>query len=115
MRFNEQPIGVIEMVTLICFPCAQNAPISGMLAVWTNGDPLRFVNTVRAKVMAMDSHQPISGVETMEDVMEASEGHYQREFGSYGDCPGIRCADLGAGIFGGWGALPLQAQLPDCR
>jgi len=58
----------------VFFPCAQGAPISAMLAVWTNGDPLRFVNTVRAKMLAIDSDEAISGVQTMEDIVEASEG-----------------------------------------
>jgi len=42
------------------------------LVVRTAGDPHRFVNAARAQVAAMDRDQPVTAVQTMEDVMEAS-------------------------------------------
>ena len=53
---------------------AQGAPTSSTLAVRTEGDPLRFVNTVRAQVLAIDPDQPISAVKTMDDLVEEEVG-----------------------------------------
>jgi ABC-type antimicrobial peptide transport system permease subunit len=55
-------------------PCTQVAPQSAMLAVRTQGDPLRFVGAVRHQVSSIDREQPISEVKTMDDVLEESEG-----------------------------------------
>ncbi|MEX2260401.1 MAG: ABC transporter permease [Bryobacteraceae bacterium] len=54
-------------------PRAQTPPMSAMFAVRTEGDPLRFVNAIRSQVMAIDRHQAITAVKTMEDVVDASE------------------------------------------
>ncbi len=48
--------------------------MSAAFAVRTEGDPLRFVNAVRGAVLAIDRDQPISAVQTMERMVEASEG-----------------------------------------
>ncbi len=53
-------------------PCAQNAPQSAVLAVRTDADPRRFVNSVRSEVLSLDRDQPVSAVKTMEDVVDAS-------------------------------------------
>jgi ABC-type antimicrobial peptide transport system permease subunit len=45
-----------------------------MFAVRTEGDPLRFVNSVRHQVLAIDRDQAVSAVKTMEDLVEAEEG-----------------------------------------
>jgi putative ABC transport system permease protein len=45
-----------------------------MLAVRTEGDPLRFVNAIRGQVLAIDRDQPITAVKTMDTVVEESEG-----------------------------------------
>jgi hypothetical protein len=45
-----------------------------MLAVRTEGDPLRFVNAIRGEVLAIDRDQPITAVKTMDSVVEESEG-----------------------------------------
>jgi predicted permease len=58
----------------IYFPCAQKAALSAMLAVRTEGDPLEFANAVRAQVAAIDPDQPVSGVASMEELVENSEG-----------------------------------------
>jgi predicted permease len=55
-------------------PYSQVAPQSAMLAVRTQGDPLRFVGAVRHQVSSIDREQPISEVKTMDDVLEESEG-----------------------------------------
>jgi putative ABC transport system permease protein len=47
---------------------------SAAFAVRTSGDPLRFVHAVRDQVLAIDRDQPISSVQTMEDLIEAEGG-----------------------------------------
>ena len=51
-----------------------HAPQTAYLAVRTDGDPLRFVNTIRSRVLAIDRDQPVSDIRTMEEVMDASMG-----------------------------------------
>jgi putative ABC transport system permease protein len=50
-------------------------PLQGAaVLVRTSGDPLQVVPAVRAEVRAMDRDQPISTVQTMEDLIEAEGG-----------------------------------------
>jgi ABC-type antimicrobial peptide transport system permease subunit len=42
--------------------------------VRTDGDPHSFVNVVRSQVSAIDPDQPVSSINTMEEVVEESEG-----------------------------------------
>jgi putative ABC transport system permease protein len=55
-------------------PRAQTIPLSAMVAVRTNGDPMKFVKAIRHEVMAIDPDQAISAVKSMEDVVDSSEG-----------------------------------------
>lgn len=55
-------------------PCMQDAPQSAMLAVRTAGDPLSFTSTTRDQILALDRDQPVSGVSTMQDLLDNSEG-----------------------------------------
>jgi predicted permease len=55
-------------------PRAQTPPMSAMFAVRTEGDPLKFVNAIRSQVAAIDLHQTITAVKTMEEIVAASEG-----------------------------------------
>jgi putative ABC transport system permease protein len=45
-----------------------------MIAVRTSGDPLALSNAVRNQILALDRDQPVSGVSTMEQLIEESEG-----------------------------------------
>jgi len=58
----------------VYLPCAQKPPLSAMLAVRTDGNPLSFANAVRAQVLAIDHDQPVSAVASMDELVEASEG-----------------------------------------
>jgi putative ABC transport system permease protein len=58
----------------IYLPCAQQPPQSAMLAVRTEGDPLLVADAVRSQVLAIDRDQPVSGISSMNDLVEASEG-----------------------------------------
>ncbi len=53
---------------------AQNPPGSAVLAVRTGGNPLRFTGAVREQVQALDRDQPISAVQTMDDLVEEQTG-----------------------------------------
>jgi predicted permease len=55
-------------------PTALHPPQVVYLAARTEGDPHRFVNTIRAQVLAIDGDQPVSEVKTMDEVIEASIG-----------------------------------------
>jgi putative ABC transport system permease protein len=55
-------------------PRSQMAPMSAMFAVRTEGEPLRFVNAIRSQVMKIDRDEAIGAVQTMEEVVDASEG-----------------------------------------
>ncbi|HSB75850.1 MAG TPA: ABC transporter permease [Terriglobales bacterium] len=56
------------------FPCLQKPPETAMIAVRTVGQPLALAGAVRNQILAMDRDQPVSGVSTMEKLMEDSEG-----------------------------------------
>jgi predicted permease len=55
-------------------PLAQNPVASAAFAIRTEGDPLRFANAIRAQVLEIDRDQPVSDVQSMDRVVEASEG-----------------------------------------
>jgi putative ABC transport system permease protein len=55
-------------------PLADNPVQTGALVVRTNGDPHRFVNSVRAQVLAIDPDQAVSNVRTMDEMIERSLG-----------------------------------------
>ncbi|PYV20246.1 MAG: hypothetical protein DMG24_23425, partial [Acidobacteria bacterium] len=54
--------------------CAQSPPQTAMMAVRTEGDPLRVVSAVRRQVTSIDRDQPVADVKTMDEVVEESEG-----------------------------------------
>lgn len=53
---------------------AQNPLPSAMLAIRTEHDPLRLTTAVRKQVQSLDRDQPISDVQTMQDLVEAELG-----------------------------------------
>jgi putative ABC transport system permease protein len=55
-------------------PCLQKPPETAMIAVRTSGDPLALSHAVRNQILALDRDQPVSGVSTMEQLIEESEG-----------------------------------------
>jgi putative ABC transport system permease protein len=84
---NPQPVEVVGIVADmhqasvsieprpgVYLPSAQDPPSTAMFAVRTEGNPLQFVNAVRSQVLAIDLDQPVSAVQTMQDVVEADLG-----------------------------------------
>ncbi|HEV2687246.1 MAG TPA: ABC transporter permease, partial [Bryobacteraceae bacterium] len=52
----------------------QGAPQSAILAIRTEGNPLRFTSAVREQVRALDRDQAIANIRTMEALVEAQVG-----------------------------------------
>ena len=82
-----QPVEVVGVVADVLHAGKNQAPKAAMykphaqlpiqsvaLAVRTDGDPHSFVNVVRSQVSAIDRDQPVSSINTMEEVVEESEG-----------------------------------------
>jgi putative ABC transport system permease protein len=55
-------------------PFAQGPLPTAMLAIRTQGDPIRFTTAVRKQVQALDRDQPIAEVQTMNDLVDAELG-----------------------------------------
>jgi predicted permease len=52
----------------------QGAPQSGIVAIRTEGDPLRFTKAVREQVRGLDRDLPVANVKTMDALVEAQVG-----------------------------------------
>ncbi|MGD1071240.1 MAG: ABC transporter permease [Bryobacteraceae bacterium] len=63
-----------DVVPEVYLPARLSPAPTGYLVVRTEGDPLRFVNTVRSQVSAIDREQAISAVRTIDDLIDASLG-----------------------------------------
>lgn len=81
-------------------PSAQVPPPTAMFAVRTEGDPLRFVNAVRSEVLAIDPDQPVSAVQTMQDVVEADLGQQRLITILLGSFAGVALLLAAVGIYG---------------
>ena len=55
-------------------PSALHPPQTAYLILRTKGDPMRFANSIRNEVLAIDPNQPISDIQTMESVLTATLG-----------------------------------------
>jgi putative ABC transport system permease protein len=58
----------------VYLPFAQGAPQSALLAIRTEGDPLRFTRSLREQVRTLDRDEPIANVKTMDALVEAQVG-----------------------------------------
>lgn len=55
-------------------PLGQNALSTAALVARTKGDPHKFVNSIRAQVLAIDRDQAVSNVKTMDEIIRNSVG-----------------------------------------
>lgn len=55
-------------------PLGQNALSTAALVARTKGDPHKFVNSIRAQVLAIDRDQAVSNVRTMDEIIRNSVG-----------------------------------------
>lgn len=63
-----------EAEAAIYRPRGQTPPMSAMVAVRTQGDPLQVVDAIRRQIASIDPDQAITAVRTMNEVVERSEG-----------------------------------------
>jgi putative ABC transport system permease protein len=84
----------------VYLPCAQKPPLSAMLAVQTDGNPLSFANAVRRQVLAIDRDQPVSAVASMDDLVEASEGQLRLMMTLLGTFAGAAALLAVIGLYG---------------
>jgi len=82
----------------VCF--AQNPLPSAMLAIRTDGDPLRFTSAVREQVRALDKDQGISAVRTMDDLVEEEVGQRRLLVILLGSFAGVALMLALIGIYG---------------
>jgi ABC-type antimicrobial peptide transport system permease subunit len=71
-----------------------------MLAIRTERDPLRFTRMVREQVLALDRDQPISAVQTMDDLVEAEVGQRRLIAVLLGSFAGVALLLALVGIYG---------------
>lgn len=81
-------------------PFAQNTPPSAMLAVRTEGDPLRMTNAVRKEVQALDRDLPVSDVHTMQELIEGEIGERSLLVKLLGSFAGVALLLALVGIYG---------------
>jgi putative ABC transport system permease protein len=79
---------------------AQNPPSFTMLAIRTESDPLKFTRAVREQVQALDRDQPIAGVRTMYDLVEAKVGERHLIVMLLGSFAGVALLLALIGIYG---------------
>jgi putative ABC transport system permease protein len=84
----------------VYLPCAQKPPLSAMLALRTDGNPLSFANAVRGQVLAIDHDQPVSAVASMDQLVEASEGQLRLMMTLLGTFAGAAALLAVVGLYG---------------
>ena len=84
----------------VYLPTAVHPPQIAYLAARTEGDPRRFVNTIRSQVLAIDGDQPVSDVKTMEEVIDASIGQRRLTMVLLGSFAGVALLLAMIGIYG---------------
>jgi putative ABC transport system permease protein len=78
----------------------QNPLPFAMLAVRTDGDPLRFTGMVREQVRALDRDQPIAEVQTMDDLVDQEVGQRRLMVRLLGSFAGVALLLALTGIYG---------------
>jgi putative ABC transport system permease protein len=90
----------IDPLPSVFRPYAQNPFPSVALAVRTEGNPLSVVNSVRSEVLAIDGDQPVSGVKTMDELVEAEGGQRRVIVTLLGSFAGIALLLAVVGMYG---------------
>jgi predicted permease len=90
----------IDPLPSVFRPYAQNPFPSVALAVRTEGNPLSVVNSVRSEVLAIDRDQPVSGVKTMDELVEAEGGQRRVIVTLLGSFAGIALLLAVVGMYG---------------
>ncbi len=90
----------VEAIPEIYIPLASTPLQTAALAVRTDGDPRRFVNSVRAQVLAIDPDQAVSHVKTMEEAIQDSVGQRRVTLVLLGSFAGVALLLAMVGIYG---------------
>jgi putative ABC transport system permease protein len=110
---NPQPAQIVGIVTNVhqnlensvwpetaYLSFAQDPQPSAMLAIRTEGDPLRFTAAVREQVRGLDHDQPIAAVRTMDDLVDAEMGQRRLLVRLLGSFAGVALLLALVGIYG---------------
>jgi ABC-type antimicrobial peptide transport system permease subunit len=81
-------------------PLAKHPPQTAFVMARTEGDPIRFANTIREQVLAVDRDQPVADVRTMEAVFEATLGQRRLTMLLLGSFAGVALLLAVVGIYG---------------
>ena len=81
-------------------PTVVHPPQTAYLAIRTDGNPRRLVNTVRKLVRAIDADQAISDIRTMDDLIDASVGQKRLMMVLLGLFAGVALILAMIGIYG---------------
>src|ERR1700704_806470 len=65
-------------------PCVVHPSQMASLVIRTEGDPRRFVNSIRSQVSAVDPDQSVSDIKTMDELIDGSVGKPAVDDGSTG-------------------------------
>jgi putative ABC transport system permease protein len=82
------------------FPFANSPLQTAALAIRTDGDPMRLVHAIRGQVQAMDQDQTVSGVKTMDELVETSLGRWRLTMLLLGAFAGVALLLAVVGIYG---------------
>lgn len=89
-----------DAVAEFYLPLAMHPPQTAFVVARTEGDPLRFANAIRERVLAVDHDQPVSDVRTMEAVFEATLGQRRLTMLLLGVFAGVALLLATVGIYG---------------
>jgi predicted permease len=89
-----------DPMPLVYRPWAQTTLPWAAFVVRTEGDPLRFANAIRSQVVSIDRDQPVSAVQTMDEVVEADEGQRRLVVRLLGLFAGVALSLTMVGIYG---------------
>ena len=81
-------------------PLAKHPPQTAFVMARTEGDPIRFANTIREQVLAVDRDQPAADVKTMEAVFEGTLGQRRLTMLLLGSFAGVALLLAVVGIYG---------------
>jgi putative ABC transport system permease protein len=79
---------------------AQSPSAAAVLTVRTAGDPPRFADSVRGRILAIDRDQPVSAVRTMDQLIDAEVGQRRVILSLLGSFAGLALLLTVVGIYG---------------
>ncbi|HEY3937644.1 MAG TPA: ABC transporter permease [Bryobacteraceae bacterium] len=81
-------------------PCVVHPPQTAYLVMRTDGDPRRFANALRSQVQKVDRDEPVSDINTMDDVLAGTLGQRRLTMWLLGSFAGIALLLAVMGMYG---------------